>query len=206
MKIKVTADLTILAFDSQWWLHRYHKKNQKGDCACNSETAILAQMKKLMLQNKDKVIVVASHHPFQTYGAHGGYSNCPMFGSLIGFFKRKYPSRQDVPHPIYQQMISEISGIFDEAPNVIYVAGHDHGLQFIKRKDIQVVSGAGAKEKGVLKGENSLFADAKPGYVTVDLLSDKTLKISFFIETDAGMQKVFTNLIDRNANNESGSK
>jgi hypothetical protein len=204
--LTVSPELVIIAFDSEWWLNKYARENPTGNCSCNSEKEILDRLTLIKEQNKNKIILLASHHPFQTYGAHGGYYNVPLLGAAFRTFRSAFPKKQDVNHPLYKQMISKISGIFDSAPNVVYVAGHDHGLQFIKSKNIQIVSGAGAKNKAVFKREYSLFADAKPGYVIADLLLNNTLKISFYIETDSGFQKVFTNLIHTNASNKPRSK
>jgi len=206
VEIKVSPDLTIIAFDSEWWLNSYAKKNPAGHCSCASEKEVLDRFTLLMKRNKDKIILLASHHPFQTYGAHGGYYGVPFFGPIYDAFRESFPSKQDVNHPLYKEMISKISGIFDKASNVIYVAGHDHGLQYIKSKNIQVVSGSGAKKKAVFKGRNSLFADAKPGYVIADLLLNKTLRISFYTQTDGSFHKVFTQIIHKNASNQPGSK
>lgn len=206
IEINVSPELTIIAFDSEWWLNSYAKENPAGNCSCNSEKEILDRFTLLMKRNKDKIILLASHHPFQTYGAHGGYYDVPFLGSIYHAFRKAFPSKQDVNHPLYKAMISKISSIFDRASNVIYVAGHDHGLQYIKGKNIQVVSGSGAKKKAVFKGENSLFADAKPGYVIADLLLNKTLRISFYTQTDDRFQKVFTQIINKNASNHPRSK
>lgn len=201
IEIKVSPQLTIIAFDSEWWLNSYAKENPAGNCSCNSERQILDRFTLLMKRNKGKTILLASHHPFQTYGAHGGYYGVSLFGSVYHAFRKSFPTIQDVNHPLYKGMIRKISSIFDSASNVIYVAGHDHGLQYIKSKNIQIVSGSGAKKKAVFKGKNSLFADAKPGYVIADLLLNKTLRISFYTQTDGSFQKVFTQIIDKNASN-----
>ncbi|MEJ5960989.1 metallophosphoesterase [Pedobacter immunditicola] len=206
IEIKISPELTIIAFDSEWWLNSYAKENPAGNCSCNSEKEILDRFTLLMKRNKDKIILLASHHPFQTYGAHGGYYGVPIFGSIYHAFRKAFPSKQDVNHPLYKEMIRKISSIFESASNVIYVAGHDHGLQYIKSNNIQVVSGSGAKNKAVFKGENSLFADAKPGYVIADLLLNKTLRISFYTQTDGSFQNVFTQIINKNASNQPRSK
>ena len=206
IEIKVSPELTIIAFDSEWWLNSYAKKNPSGNCSCNNEKEVLDRFTLLRKRNENKMIILASHHPFQTYGAHGGYNDVPWFGSAYHAFRKVFPSVQDVNHPLYQHMIHKISSIFDHASNVIYVAGHDHGLQYIKSNNIQVVSGSGAKTKAVFKGKNSLFADAQPGYVIADLLLNKTLRISFYTKADGSFKKVFTQLIYKNASNQSGFK
>ena len=44
-------------------------------------------------------------------------------------------------------MIRKIDNVFDSFPNLIHVAGHEHGLQLIKTKQLQVVSGVGSRCK-----------------------------------------------------------
>jgi len=73
--IKLTDKLTIIAYDSEWWLFPYNKFNPNGECECRTKDEILVKMEQLLEENKDKMILLASHHPFQSYGPHGGYFN-----------------------------------------------------------------------------------------------------------------------------------
>ncbi len=193
--INIHEKLTIIMYDSEWWLFPYAKDQVSGECACKNEQEVLDRFKELVLKNKGKILLVASHHPFLTYGEHGGYKKIPVIGGLFSYFKSKFPFRQDTAHPIYQDMVRKISSVFNGVPHVIYVAGHDHGLQYIEGENIQVVSGAGAKKNEVRKGEGSLFAGAMSGYVVADLLRPQKLRISFFAETEKGMQKVFSKMV-----------
>ncbi len=195
MAIKINDKFTIIVYDSEWWLFPYTKNNSSGACKCKNEQEVLDRLKQLVEQNKGKTLLVASHHPFKTYGEHGGYKEIPVFGGLYRVVKSTFPFKQDTAHPLYQNMVSKITAVFKGVPNVIYVAGHDHGLQFIEGQNIQIVSGAGAKQSDVHKGAGSLFATAKPGYVIADLTSPQQLKISFFAETEKGIQAVFTKMI-----------
>src|SRR5690606_3836815 len=116
-------------------------------------------------KNRDKTILLASHHPFYTYGVHGGYYSLkdhlfpltvldknlwiplPVIGSLYPLLRSSvFLNPEDMPHPEYQNLINSVSDVIDGFPNVILVAGHEHGLQFIKEDGrYQVVSGSGAK-------------------------------------------------------------
>jgi UDP-2,3-diacylglucosamine pyrophosphatase LpxH len=195
LALEIHEKLTIIVYDSEWWLFPYVKNDPSGNCLCKTEQQVLDRLKQLASKNKEKIILVASHHPFKTYGEHGGYKKIPVIGGLFRFFKTKFPGREDTGHPVYQQMIRKISGIFKAVPNVVYVAGHDHGLQYIAGEKVQVVSGAGAKKSDLHKGDKSLFAEAKAGYVVTDLLSQGRLKVTFFAETVTGMREVFTKII-----------
>ncbi|WP_432713146.1 metallophosphoesterase [Pedobacter sp.] len=206
IEIKVSPKLTMIVFDSEWWLFPHDKENAIANCDCNSKEAVLARFRRLKEQNKDKVILLLSHHPFQSYGAHGGYFRIPIIGDIYRAVRLALFSREDLPHPRYREMIDKISGIFNSAPNVIYVAGHEHGLQLIKSKKIQIISGSASKKSSVFKGENSLFASNKPGYVIADLMPGQMLKLTFFNDKGTGIKKVFTHIINTNASHKARSQ
>ena len=88
-------------------------------------------------------------------------------------------------------MISQVDHVFDGFPNLIHVAGHEHGLQFIKGQQVQVISGAGAKHTFAKKGRHSLFADATQGFVTVDQLAGKDTRITYYTWSKKGVTTAF---------------
>jgi hypothetical protein len=198
-EIPLSDKLVIIGFDSEWWLFPYNKENESADCDCNTKKEIVDKLAEFAYKNKDKIILLASHHPFQSYGHHGGvytlkdhifpltavnkslYIPLPVIGSLYPLLRKTFVSPEDMPNPLYKEMIHDIDEVFDGVPNVIHVAGHEHGLQFIKDKQIQVVSGSGAKEAFVKKGKNALFAQTVPGFVTADLLEGNSMKFTYYV-------------------------
>jgi hypothetical protein len=210
VEINLTDSLTIIAFDSEWWLYPFNKENPNAECDCKTKDDIVDKIQEILNRNRNKVILLASHHPFQSYGTHGGYFSLkdhifpltavnhnlmiplPVVGSLYPFLRSTFTNPEDLGHPLYKDMIKRIDGVFAGFPNMIHVAGHEHGLQFIKDKQIQVVSGAGAKNTYAIKGKNSLFADATQGYVTADLLSGNRMRFTYYIDSDTGVKQAFT--------------
>ncbi|WP_221392496.1 metallophosphoesterase [Dyadobacter sp. NIV53] len=206
--LNLSDSLTVIVYDSEWWLFPFDKSN--ADCNCKTKEDVLLKMSGLRDQNKGKFIILASHHPFQSYGTHGGkYSlkdhifpltavkkylwiPLPIIGSLYPLLRTKFKNPEDMKHPLYQDLIQRVEQVFDSTTNVVHAAGHEHGLQFIKGKHIQVVSGAGAKHNFVKKGKNSLFADATQGFVTVDLLTGGSLKFTFYIYKKGSIRQEFT--------------
>jgi Omp85 superfamily domain len=85
-----------------------------------------------------------------------------------------------------------VDNVFTDFPNLVHVAGHEHGLQLIKDKQLQVISGAGAKSTNAAKRKHSLFADATQGYVTVDLLRTNETRFTYYTYKDSGTQVAFT--------------
>lgn len=208
--LPIAPSLSIVAFDSEWWLFPYHKKGQHTNCESNSKAEVIQQMKQLAATHKDQVILLAAHHPFQTYGTHGGHFNImqhlfplrdldkslyiplPVIGSIYSVVRNNFADRQDVKNKAYKEMIRRVDAAFADIPNLIHVAGHDHGLQFIKHEGkIQIVSGAGTKTSQVVKGKHLLYGRATQGYVVADLFQDKSISFRFYEEQASGFVETF---------------
>ncbi|RZK43262.1 MAG: hypothetical protein EOO90_04685 [Pedobacter sp.] len=206
--IRLTDKLTIIAYDSEWWLFPYNKANP--DCDCQTKDQVLQRMEDLLEQNRNRVIILASHHPFQTYGSHGGYFTLrnhllpltslnknliiplPGLGSLYPILRSTLLSPEDLNHPLYKDMIKNVNSVFGKRPNVIYAAGHEHGLQFIKGEQLQIVSGSGSKITANKKGKNSLFQEERQGYVIADQLINNDMRYKYFVYADTGVTEVFS--------------
>ncbi len=201
-EIKVSDSLTIIAYDSEWWLFPFDKRNPDADCACKTKDDVIERFEELVYKNRYKVILVASHHPLQSYGTHGGYYSLkdhlfpltvanknlyiplPVIGSLYPLLRNTFTNPEDLHHPEYKNMIRRVNTVFNGFPNVLYSAGHEHGLQFIKGKQTQIVSGSGSRESYVKKGKYSLYAQKKPGFVTADLLAHNDVRITYYSGDD----------------------
>ncbi|RZK52627.1 MAG: hypothetical protein EOO91_19015, partial [Pedobacter sp.] len=208
--IKLTDKLTVIAYDSEWWLFPYNKSNPAADCDCNTKEEVITRMEDLMEQNRDKIIILASHHPFQSYGSHGGYFTwrnhllpltllnksliipLPVIGSIYPLLRSTLLSPEDLNHPTYKDMMKQINSVFGKKPNVIYAAGHEHGLQLIKGEQLQIVSGAGSKMTPNKKGKNSLFQEMNQGYVIADQLLNNNMRYEYYVYADTGVKKVFS--------------
>ncbi|MFD2035395.1 BamA/TamA family outer membrane protein [Belliella marina] len=196
----LSENLVLIAYDSEWWLFPNEKSSDDLECECYTEKQVLERLEELAYNHSDKTILLAGHHPFRSYGVHGGYFSLkdhlfplalinkdlhiplPGLGSLYPLLRKTvFLNPEDLRHPQYQKMISKISSIFEEYPNVIHVSGHDHGLQFIKEGDfIQVVSGSGSKREHIKQGENALYLHKGQGFVVIDQLEDKNIHVAYY--------------------------
>ncbi len=210
VEINISDNLVIIAFDSEWWLFVHDKKNPDADCDCNTKEEAIARFEELLFKNRYKTILLASHHPFQSYGHHGGYYSwkdhlfpftainknlyipLPIIGSLYPLLRKAFTNPEDLAHPLYKDMTKQVDHVFNGFPNVVHVAGHEHGLQFIKDQQTQVVSGSGAKNAYVRQGKNALYTNKTGGFVTADLLTNRNILFTYYINTDSVSEPVFT--------------
>src|SRR5690606_20342640 len=214
IEITISDQLVVIAYDSEWWLFPYEKENLNADCDCTTETEVLDRMEELLYKNRDKTILLASHHPFISYGVHGGhyslkdhlfpltvldknlYIPLPGLGSLYPLLRTTvFLNPEDMPHPEYKRLIKEVTDVFDGFPNVIYAAGHEHGLQFIKDDDklnYQIVSGAGSKSSYVKNDSKALFTSKMQGFVTFDMMDDRSSKVTFYEYENNGIEDAFS--------------
>ncbi|HLG41246.1 MAG TPA: BamA/TamA family outer membrane protein [Chitinophagaceae bacterium] len=89
-------------------------------------------------------------------------------------------------------MIKRIDKVFAGFPNLVHVAGHEHGLQLIKNNQLQIVSGIGIKSAFTAKKKSTLFANRTRGYVTADLLRGNVLQFTYYTYKEGGAQAAFS--------------
>jgi hypothetical protein len=214
--IPVGDSLAVLAMDSEWWLFPFDKKNPEAECNSLTPRDVTRALRVMRYQNRNKVILLATHHPFQSYGTHGGYFPLkdhlfpltavnknlyipiPVVGSIYPLYRKVFPNEEDLRNPLYKGMIRDVDKVFEGFPNMIHVSGHEHGLQYIvdlDTKQIQIVSGGGAKENHTIKGKHSLFGVASQGYVVADLLPGNDVRFTYYVYHDGRIQQDFQHTV-----------
>ncbi len=199
VEVQLTKDVVMIMMDSQWWLHRWEKPGIESDCPYKTETEVLSQLEELIAKNSKKLVILATHHPFRSYGIHGGYFPfmqhifpltdikknlyipLPGLGSVYPIARGVFGTPQDLHHPAYVNMVNKISKVANQHPNIIYVAGHEHNQQLIKDSSYYyIVSGAGCKETRVSNGKTSLHTSDSMGYAVLEISTRKNVRTSFY--------------------------
>lgn len=197
--IEISKDLVVIALDTEWWVYSYAKENPDSICNCHTTKEIIDQLSDLQYKYRDRMIIVATHHPFLSYGPHGGYFSVkdhlfpltairnnlyipmPIIGSLYPFIRSSSYHPEDIQHPMYQDMVNRITEVFEGFPNVVYAGGHEHNLQMIKEGNIlQIVSGAGAKRSHVRRKSSLLYGKEVNGFVVADEMPNKSVRFNFY--------------------------
>ena len=219
VEIKLSDNVVMIAFDSQWWLHPFEKPDIESDCECKTQSEFILALTEMLRDNYDKLVILASHHPFRSNGIHGGYYGLkqhifpftdlkhnlyiplPVIGSIYPIARGIFGSPQDLPHPAYQNMVTQIKSATNTHPNLIFANGHEHNLQLLKDDSgyHYIISGSGCKITRVNKDKESMYADAALGFSVVEVSKNKTVRVKFFtVNADsAGINERYSeNILD----------
>ena len=209
IEIELGKEILLVIIDTQWWLHKFEKPSGEYEfCGIRDENDFIDRLKQIAEENQDKQIILAGHHPIYSNGNHGGhftlkdhlfpltaanrnlYIPLPVIGSLYPLYRKYISSVQDIPHPKYQLLKSNILEAFEGHKNFIYAAGHEHNLQYFKVLNQHfVVSGSGSKTKYVAKKHNAGFSYEAQGFAKVIYLTSGETWIEFWTLSDDDQER-----------------
>ncbi|HJS54589.1 MAG TPA: BamA/TamA family outer membrane protein, partial [Chitinophagaceae bacterium] len=215
IEVSLGSDVTLVIFDSQWWIHPYEKPGIESDCDSKTNEELLTQIEDIVTRNSKKLVLLACHHPFKSNSVHGGffqlkhhifpltdikrnlYIPLPVLGSIYPIARSVFGTPQDLSHPNYANMINQVTNAVKSHPHVVFVAGHDHGLQMIQDSNYNyIVSGGGCKINRVSQGKNSLYAESYRGFAVMEISTNKNVTVSFYTVTDSVRNPFGTTLLN----------
>lgn len=193
-------DLTVMiAIDTQWWLHSYDKPEEESDCEFKTRDEVMVAIRDLFQKYKDKIIILAMHHPMKTFGEHNGAYNwkdhlfpltaansslwipLPVIGSIYPLYRTYFGSPQDMAHPLYKQLRDGLDEFIYSHPCVIIASGHDHALQYLPMDNVhQIVSGSGSKATKIRKRNPLEFGASEIGFSVIDFYEGDRIKLAFY--------------------------
>ncbi|ULQ56151.1 BamA/TamA family outer membrane protein [Flavihumibacter rivuli] len=197
--VELSSQVAVVFMDSQWWLQQENRPGSESDCDCQSEDDVALRLQELVYHYRNKLLLFVTHHPFQSYGIHGGYYRfkqhlfpltdaspnaylpLPLIGSLYPLVRGGFGNIQDLKHPLYKEMVQRMDTILSTHPNCLRLAGHEHSLQHIEKNGQHyIVSGAGIHQTRVRKGEHALFVDEGLGFGVIEVRSNGKVDLSFY--------------------------
>lgn len=215
VEIQLSKDAVLVIFDSQWWTHPYDKPGIESDCPYKTKPEVLSQIEDILSKNSKKLVILACHHLFKSYGIHGGYFTLkqhlfpltdvkpnlyvplPVIGSVYPIARGVFGIPEDLSHPAYVNMIHDVQKVAKTHPNVIFVAGHEHNLQYIKDSSYNyIVSGSGTKHTRVSPNKNAPFTSALNGYAVLDISKNKNVDVTFYTVSDSVRKAFNSHVLD----------
>ncbi len=168
VKLKLNDDWAIVFIDSQWFLHG-NKVGPPNTDRDQVRASFWQELDSLLNMSENKNIILAAHHPVQSVGGHGA-KKLPLRLLLqsVGQVVSTLMLRSITPYHLFSQdirsasfqkkyktpLIQSIEKFLNEGTErkLIYVAGHEHNLQYwvsskpeYKNRFHLIVSGAGSK-------------------------------------------------------------
>ena len=204
------SDAVLILLDTQWWIQEEGRpQGADAGCAQRTEEEVLSMLEGLITANRGKRIIVAGHHPCISYGSHGGrfplrehlfpltavwkaaWVPLPVIGSLYPLYRSRIGADQDLRGKRYGQLVERLSALLARFPGVLYVAGHEHSLQYVQRDGVHhVVSGAGAKSSWVNRKRGPVFAHQGRGFARI-VMRGTSAELQFFTVAN-GVRPVFS--------------
>lgn len=210
VEVKINKDITLITMDSQWWLQEFERPGIESDCPYKTKDEIITELEEILDKNADKIVLLATHHPFKSYGPHGGYFTLkqhlfpftdaipglyfplPLIGSAYPLTRAVFGTAQDLKHPLYQEMINRIDGVVKGRNNIIHISGHEHALQLIQDSGQHyIVSGSGCKTTRVSKGKNTKYHSPETGFAVLNIFKNKKVDVVFYEVNGDSIKKAF---------------
>ncbi len=192
-EIKLTKDIVLIIFDSQWWFHE-HEKSYAGIL---DEADIFVQIEDAVSRNRDKKIIIATHHPMYSVGNHGGYFPgssflfplvdihpalwVPLPGFLYTGYRKFLGAEQDLSNPHYKMLNEALLETFEEQTDIIFAAGHEHNLQYAKKGEIHhIVSGAAGMSTYAAPSKKTDYSQMQEGFARLEFYANGDVWLEFF--------------------------
>jgi hypothetical protein len=220
--VELTDDITLVALDTQWWLHPYARPTgDTGEYTVRDNGDVLVELEDVLSRYEDTNIIVAGHHPLVSSARHAGvfapqnhlfplretkltplhWLPLPGIGSIALFYNRIIGlSRQDVAHPDYEALRRSLLDLFSDYEDLVYAAGHEHNLQYYTqtgREGLQhlIVSGSGSEGEYVRGGGDALFTAAQQGLVELIYLADGSIWLEAYTIDGGSDRPIYRQLI-----------
>ncbi|MFT5724221.1 MAG: hypothetical protein ACI9JN_001339 [Bacteroidia bacterium] len=217
-EVQLAPGLLMIVIDTQWWLHQFEKSSgEKDDCDVGSTEELKKAFNDMLKKYRGQNIIVVGHHPLYSNGNHGGnfelkdhifpftaskhkkaYFPLPVVGSIYPSIRKYIGLHQDLTSPTYRNMKRDMEEVMNGYDNIVYIAGHEHNLQYVHNKSIhQVVSGSGSKVTHLKFNNDIDFGAEEKGYSKISYYENGEIWLEFAVIDDSTISEriVFRKLL-----------
>jgi len=192
----LSPTVELITIDSQWFMEDWDKHPEiNNGCSIKTRDQFFEAFESMLLQNQQKTIVLALHHPLLSNGVYGGqyslkqqlfpFENSiplPIAGTMIHLIRKASGyNPQDIQNSIYSDLVNRIKTSIQKYDNVVVVSGHEKNLQYLKREGVQqIISGSGAYVSPARAVEPTDFSYGGFGYAVLDVYATGASTISYY--------------------------
>ncbi|HVF96775.1 MAG TPA: metallophosphoesterase, partial [Flavisolibacter sp.] len=199
--VDLNNQVVVVFVDSQWFLYIHDKPGPSSTCGARTVEEFATELREIIAQHPNQMVLVVTHHPLYTFGIHGGdygwkehlfpltaanpklWIPLPVIGSIYPIARGVFGNLQDVNHPLYKNMVEIIETELKRHPNAMAAAGHDHSLQFIQKDSVHyIVSGSASLHSRVKENRKGhlLFSDLENGLAMIEVAKSGNVTTRFY--------------------------
>lgn len=195
--IDLSGNLALLVIDPDWLIEEAYRE---GTACGIGEVEFNKQLADAVAAAKGKNIIVAAHQPLFSTGPHSGYVGwkphffpltdfnkklyvpLPVLGSIYALVRAVGLSHQDLHNKHYKKYIKTMLTALNGTPNVVYVAGHEHTLEYFAHDANlhEVLSGAGSKKSIIRKRKTLGFGAYSKGFAVVKYYDNNEVWVEYW--------------------------
>lgn len=173
-------NVVLITVDSQWFLEDWNEHSYiNEESEIQNRTLFFLEFENQIKKAQGKIILVAIHHPIDTYTKQGLWANTG------GFAEDDFQNKQ------YRKLRSRLKTIARGTDNIIFLSGHDKNLQYLNGHVPQINSGAAGALESVKNEKEGNFTTNKKGYVRIDIDSQGKVVAIFLVIENGRAQQVF---------------
>jgi hypothetical protein len=199
--VNLTDDLVLVLIDSQWILQGDDSnERRRSSCEVDNVLEFISNLNNTLSRNKNKNVIIASHHPVYSNGITGGnyplknhLIPLPILGSVINGVKQLAVTPQKIGHPQYEVYRSAMNTALANFDGIINASAHDKNMQYIIENDNHyVIAGSGAEVEYTRKGGLAEFAAMEYGFAKITHTKDLELWLEFYKEDPNDSDKIIS--------------
>ncbi len=199
--VNLTDDLVLVLIDSQWMLQGDDSsERRRSSCDVDNALDFITTLNNTLSRNKNKNVIIASHHPVYSNGKTGGNYPLknhlipfPILGSVINGVKQLAVTPQKIGHPQYEVYRSAMQTALSNFEGIINASAHDKNMQYIIKNDNHyVIAGSGAEVEYTRKGGLAEFAAMEFGFAKITHTKDLELWLEFYKEDPNDSDKIIS--------------
>ncbi|MFK8007281.1 MAG: ShlB/FhaC/HecB family hemolysin secretion/activation protein [Saprospiraceae bacterium] len=201
---ELDESLLLIVANSQWWNHPFDKpRAEDGLCTVITGEDFAEELESEVKENQDKNIIIAGHHPFESFGNYGGHFSFtdhlkpfPIIGSFKTAYHRNIGTPEDISNEHLHEYREEFHNLFFFHKNLIYVSGHEKNQQIIQDGENYLInSGAPSKGKYAGQHENGIVSSKKAGIIVLNYFDSGKIESSFWEKKKEGLMPQETYLL-----------
>lgn len=207
--VDINNDLRLIYFDSQRLFRDWLNVPDSSECKPIDQNLFFNNLELILKNSNGRKCILLHHHPFITYGEHGGKFDwkkhlfpltafnkffllpLPVVGSLYPILRNNGITPQDMSNDVYSNYTEKMREISKKYKPLFSASGHEHSLQIIKDPvsgTIQIISGKGTRwtDGTVSTGDGTIFASPFSGFMKYEIFADGTSLLTVIVPDDEG--------------------